>query len=467
VNGPLSNGGAANGPWFSPERQRLLSAKGTQAQVFDLTTAQAVGRPLPHGGDVLLAAFSLDGRQVVTAGWDRVVRVWDAQTGHPLTPPLLHPRRVLGLAFDGAGQRLVTVGDDNAVRLWDIRSRDQAAPPLSFKSVGDVLALAPGGRAVLALNNGVPRLMEVAGGQPLTPPFGASKATQAVFSPDGQRVAILDAEALRVWDLDAKPHIARVLRPATKVQQFVFSPDGSRVVARLTGNELRVWDAATAAEVTIAKDPADSTWKHLVVSPDGQRFVTIKSKQQVQVWDLATGKLALPAIKHAATVLQAAWSPDGLRLATACADGTVRIWDAKTAEPLTPPLPHGNLLSLVGFSLDGRALVTAGGDGTARVWDATTGQPLTPLWRQGEGVTGVSFSPDGAHLATTSKGGTVRLWDLRADGRPAADLLLLVRILSGQHMHPTSGGFVAFDVGDLRQSWPQLRARFPAEFGHN
>ena len=32
-------------------------------------------------------------------------------------------------------------------------------------------------------------------------------------------------------------------------------------------------------------------------------------------------------------------------------------------------------------------------------------------------------------------------------------------------VHAASGAFVPFEMGNLRQSWPKLRGRFPAEFG--
>jgi WD40 repeat protein len=462
---PLTNTRANTGPWFSPDGRRLLQAQGPAARAYDLGSGQPVGPPLPHGSAVVLAAFGRDGRQVVTAGWDRVVRVWDVVSGQPLTPPLRHPRRVRGAAFDGAGRLLVTACDDGTVRLWDLRSRNEAAPPLQLKSAGGVLAVGPGGRAVLAFGNQAWRVLDAAKGTPLTRPLPAGNLTRAAFSPDGQRLATADAESLRLWDVAGTNAAGRVLGPGAAVTHVLFSPDGSHVVARLAGGQLRVWDAATGAAVGGGPLPGFSPWDLPVVSPDGRRVVTLRFKQAVQVWDLAAGKPALPLLRHTAAVVHAAYSPDGRRLATACADGTVHVWDAVTAQPLAPPMAHGPGLHLVGFSLDGGRLVTAGSDGTARAWDAVTGLPLTPLLHQAEPVTAATFSPEGDRLATVGKGGTARLWDLRADGRPTAELLELARLLSGQQMHAASGSFVPFDLGDLRQSWPRLRARFPAEFG--
>ncbi len=462
---PVGITGGRTGLAFCPDGRRVLLCQGTTAQLFDLASGQPMGRQLQHGQDVMLAAFNHDGSQLVTAARDRVVRVWDTASGQPLTPPLRHPGRVLGAAFDGTGQHLATGCDDGAVRLWDIRSRDQADTPLFLKTAGAVLAVSPGGQKVVAVDASGARVWNASKEVPVTPPLGGPQILQAAFDPNGQRLVTLDNEAVRIWDLLAKIPEGRVLGPSTKVQQIIFSPDGSCVAARLAGDQFRTWDAFTGKEVAAGKQPGNKLEDLPIISPDGRRIVVLKFKQQLQVVNLATGKLALPVLKHTAIVINAAYSPDGNRLATACADGTVHMWDTKTAKPLTPPFTHGQFLHLLGFSLDSRLLVTSGSDGTARVWDTATGQPLTPLLRQAEPIAGASFSPEGDRLATANKEGIVRIWDIRPDNRAVADLLLLTRFLSGQQMHAASGAFVPFDRGDLRQSWPQLRARFPAEFG--
>src|SRR5207248_1580766 len=53
--------------------------------------------------------------------------------------------------------------------------------------------------------------------------------------------------------------------------------------------------------------------------------------------------------------------------------------------------------------------------------------------------------------------------DLPADDRPAADLVALARVLTGQRIDD-SGGLARLAAADLRESWAKLRDAYPADF---
>jgi WD40 repeat protein len=88
--------------------------------VWSATTGKPLTPPLRHGKEVRHAAFSPDGRMVLTAGNDGVARVWETATGQPLTPPLRHSGSVPHAAFSPDGAWAVTTSVDGAARLWDL-----------------------------------------------------------------------------------------------------------------------------------------------------------------------------------------------------------------------------------------------------------------------------------------------------------------------------------------------------------
>ena len=63
---------------------------------------------LQHARIVEKAAFSPDGRRVVTGSLDLTARVWDANTGQALTPPIRHESTVSQVSFSPDGRSIQT-----------------------------------------------------------------------------------------------------------------------------------------------------------------------------------------------------------------------------------------------------------------------------------------------------------------------------------------------------------------------
>ena len=76
-----------------------------------------------HQGRGLSAAFSPDGKRIVTQSKDKTARLWDGETGKPIGEPLKHEGAVWSAAFSPDGGRIVTASADQTARLWDAGTR--------------------------------------------------------------------------------------------------------------------------------------------------------------------------------------------------------------------------------------------------------------------------------------------------------------------------------------------------------
>ena len=65
------------------------------------------------------AAFSPDGRRVITGSRDTTARLWDAETGREIAVLQGHTMPVTSAAFSPDGRWVVTGSDDWTARLWD------------------------------------------------------------------------------------------------------------------------------------------------------------------------------------------------------------------------------------------------------------------------------------------------------------------------------------------------------------
>ena len=103
-----------------------------------------------HPGRVWAAAFSPDGKTILTGSTDNTARLWNADTGEPIGEPLRHPGGVRAVAFRPDGQVIVTgTGGEGAVRLWNVATGQPIGPPFEHEQHVNAVAFSPDGKKIL------------------------------------------------------------------------------------------------------------------------------------------------------------------------------------------------------------------------------------------------------------------------------------------------------------------------------
>jgi WD40 repeat protein len=118
---------------FSPDGRSVCVAEPANAPsdllLYDAETGAVRTRLTGHRLGVNALAFSPDGRFMVTAGIDRVLKLFDLGTAKELGALKGYVGWVTSLAFSPDGTWLACAGGDEAVRLWDMRQRCPTAGP--------------------------------------------------------------------------------------------------------------------------------------------------------------------------------------------------------------------------------------------------------------------------------------------------------------------------------------------------
>lgn len=372
-----------------------------------------------HQGSVLVAAFSPDGRTVLTASNDYTARLWDAATAKPIGLPLRHQSSVSAAAFSPDGTMVITGSADRTARIWDAVTGRPVGPPMQHQGYVYSVAFSPDGKMVLTGGfDKMARLWDAATGQPVGSPLRHQKEVNVVrFSPDGKTILTACDGTVRLWDRATGKAVGSPLQHQGIVMGMVamFSPDGRTVLTTSYGNTARLWDAATGQPVGIPFQHQGVVCA-AVFSPDGGRVMTGSYDRTARIWDAVTGQPVGPPMQHKGQVRAVAFSPDGTMVITGCLDRTARLWNAATAEPVGPNLEHQGLVRAVTFSPDGERVLTGSDDGVARIWETAAIRPSWRLLQHNQPVSSAAFHPDGKTAATGSTDRSVRFWET-ASGR--------------------------------------------------
>ena len=369
---PVSLAGVVDELVPSPDGRSAIVLTGKpRARVIALSTGARLGR-VKHPRVVTDAAFSPDGRRVVSGGRDRAGRSWSTTTWREVMAPLLgHNGQVLAVAFDRAGQRIATGSTDQTARVW--RARD---------------------------------------GRLFTTLFGhTANVSDAAFGRGGVLVTASSDGTARTWRRDGVP--ARTLvghrGPVVKAE---FAVDGSVVTGGADGT-IRVWDPGTSIDLVVSPNArGPSVPLRRAVSPDG----SAAARADGDVVHLRTPERERVLEGHKDAVNSVAFSPDGTLLVSAGRDHDVIAWDVATGEEAfrIEEAQSGSVAD-ARFSPDGRWLITAGPK-SARLWTADGQPPGRYLYGPKPPVTAVGFEPDSRAVVTRERDGIVRRWECELCG---------------------------------------------------
>lgn len=285
-------------------------------------------------GGVNHVVFSPDGKYIVSAHQDCIIRIWEVFSGRMIRELKGHTEPISSVSVSPDCKYILSAAGffkskDHSMRVW------------SFSS----------GELINIIDN-----------------HGWS-VYYATFSPKGNQIlSSSEDRTVGIWE-GLRPLYPHALQAHTwPVKMAVFSPNSNLIVSAAADDNIIIWNAITYEILHILTDHVGVV-NSVSFSTNGLYIVSASDDKTLRIWSAQTGDLLQTLQGHTDKVKFAVFSPEGRYIVSVAADKTIRIWDITTGLSIKTLTGHSETVNSICFSSDGKTFVTASDDGSIRVWD--------------------------------------------------------------------------------------------------
>lgn len=269
----------------SPDGRLLVTAGDDHlVRVWELAGTRLIHELPGHKDWIRSVAVSPDGRLLASGGDDRRIRLWDMETGQWIRTFPVHAGAIYSICFDPTGSKLAVVGFESVLRIYDIEGDE---PPRTVDCNGHDL------RAV-------------------------------AYTPDGRILAVAGRDGkIRLIDPSSGAIVKTISAHHRRIRALVFSADGAMLVSAGEGLHIRVWDMAGNEKLAAPARPG----RVLSLAFCGPNHVAAGGSDNViRILDVTTGREAYRLVGHSGSVASLVYHDGNGLLFSGSFDTTARLW---------------------------------------------------------------------------------------------------------------------------------------------
>lgn len=317
---------------FSPDAGKVLTYGGKTACLWNGETGEALGKVLTAGGIILRPVFSPDGVSLLTCDLDDEARLWNLDNGKFLALP--HQGPVHGAAFSVDGKTLLTGGDDKTLWFWDAKKGDPIGKPFNTGFPIAKVFLGPNGKRMAALGSkGAFGLyaLDKEGTKPLVEMKKGVK--NAALSPNGRILLLASGRACLVLDAETGKRL-QTLDHGMGLDSVLVSPDNGTAGTLGTDGTIRLWNLHTGLPIGNALEHPGSV-QDWAFSPRGEVLLVAYQDGGYGFWDSHTGEAIGDEVLQGTLAKALGFDAKGRALRILGKDGTLSRTDTGWMAPTT------------------------------------------------------------------------------------------------------------------------------------
>jgi len=347
------------------------------------------------------AAFSPDGRWLVTGDNSNLVTIWNAESGQKES------------VFYG----YLSIPSDDGLN-FDPNSY-WSGYAWGLVALKNQVQLSPDGKFAYRAKVGFEaRKWQLATGKIVQTYYGHEQGVICFqLSRDGRQLLTGSADnTLRLWDTETGETLRVFSGHRGFIYSVAFSNDGTRIVSSGADGYVNVWDLKTG-EIVTSKRLSDDLQKieigyEVKFSPNDLYVVVSYTHGVLKLIEIDTGREFREFIGHTKVSPTFDFMANGRQMISTGWDNSVRMWDIATGMQEKKFIGHTDPVQALAINSSGTRLISGGTDRNIILWDIGTGKVIKRFAGHKSIVTAVQFTPDETRIVSSTIDGITKVWDI-------------------------------------------------------